>query len=83
MFSSTLGIGVAFAALPVLIYQGLITLLAFWVQNYMTAAVIAEMKATGGLLIFGIGLNLLEIANLKVGNLLPAILLAAILASIF
>jgi len=83
MFSSTLGIGVAFAALPVFVYQGLITLLAFWVQNYMTAAVIAEMKATGGLLIFGIGLNLLEIANLKVGNLLPAILVAAILAGVF
>jgi uncharacterized membrane protein YqgA involved in biofilm formation len=83
MFSSTLGIGVAFAALPVFIYQGLITLLASWVQNFMTVAVIAEMKATGGLLIFGIGLNLLKIADIKVGNLLLAILSAAILASIF
>lgn len=83
MFSSTLGIGVAFAAIPVFIYQGLITLLASWIQVFMTAAVIAEMKATGGLLIFGIGLNLLKIADIKVGNLLPAILIAAILASFF
>lgn len=83
MFSSTLGIGVAFAAFPVLIYQGLITLLASWIQGLITAAVIAEMKATGGLLIFGIGLNLLKITDIKVGNLLPAILIAAILASFF
>lgn len=83
MFSSTLGIGVAFAAIPVVIYQGTITLLASWLQGFMTAAVIAEMKATGGLLIFGIGLNLLQITNIKVGNLLPGILFAAILASIF
>jgi uncharacterized membrane protein YqgA involved in biofilm formation len=83
MFSSTLGIGVAFAAIPVFIYQGLITLLASWVQGFMTVAVIAEMKATGGLLILGIGLNLLKIADIKVGNLLPAILIAAILASFF
>jgi len=83
MFSSTLGIGVAFAALPVFIYQGLITLLASWIQVFMTEAVIAEMKATGGLLIFGIGLNLLKVADIKVGNLLPAILVAALLASFF
>ena len=83
MFSSTLGIGVAFAAVPVFIYQGFITLLASWIQVFMTAAVIAEMKATGGLLIFGIGLNLLNITDIKVGNLLPAIVIAAVLASFF
>lgn len=80
MFSSTLGIGVAFSALPVLIYQGTITMLAAWLQQFLTAAVIAEMKATGGVLIFGIGLNLLEITRIKIGNLLPAIFFAFLIA---
>lgn len=80
MFSSTLGIGVAFAAVPVLLYQGTITLLAAWVQQFLTATVIAEMKAVGGILIFAIGLNILQIRSIKVGNLLPSIIFAFLLA---
>lgn len=80
MFSSTLGIGVAFAALPVFLYQGTITLLAAWIQQFLTAAVIAEMKAVGGILIFAIGLNLLEIKTIKVGNLLPSLVFAFLIA---
>lgn len=82
-FASSLGSGVVFSALPVVIYQGSITLLASWLQHFMTAAVIAEMKATGGVLIFGIGLNILEIKTIKIGNMLPAILFAFFLAYLF
>ncbi|MDS1029842.1 DUF554 domain-containing protein [Bacillota bacterium LX-D] len=80
IFSSTLGIGVAFSAIPVFIYQGSITLLASWIQPFLTAAVIAAMKATGGVLIFAIGLNILKIKSVPVGNLLPSIIFACLFA---
>ncbi len=83
MLGAGLGPGVAFAALPVFLYQGSITLLAGSLRSLMTEAVLAEMTATGGLLILGISLNILEIKKIKVGNLLPALLYAFILAFFF
>lgn len=83
VFASTMGIGVAFAALPVWLYQGAISVLAQFVQNFLTASVIAEMTATGGVLIMGIGLKILDIKDIKVGNLLPSIIYAVILALLF
>ncbi len=81
IFASTLGIGVVFAALPVLLYQGAITLAASLLQPLLTPEAVAEMTGTGGLLIIGIGLSLLEIKKLKIGNLLPGILIALILTT--
>jgi uncharacterized membrane protein YqgA involved in biofilm formation len=84
VFSSSMGIGVAFSALPVFIYQGAITLAASYIKAFLTNNIITEMSATGGLLIFGIGLNMLGInVNIKVGNLLPAIFVAVLLAAAF
>lgn len=82
VFASTLGIGVAFSALPVLLYQGSITLLAQYLQGVLTQPVINELTATGGVLIMGIGLRILEIADIKVGNLLPAVGYALLLAAL-
>lgn len=79
-FASTMGIGVVFSAIPVFIYQGAITLLSSLVKGFLSSAVIAELTATGGLLIIGIALTILEIKEIKVGNLLPSILVAALLA---
>jgi len=74
VFTSSLGIGVAFASIPVFIYQGAITLSAKFIKAYLNDDVIREMTATGGLLIFGIGINMLSgNSRIKVGNLLPAI----------
>ena len=81
-FAATTGIGVFFSTIPVLLYQGGISLLAGVVAKYLTEAMIVEMTATGGLLILAIGLNLLKIGKVKVGNLLPA-LIFAILLSVF
>lgn len=78
IFSSSLGIGVLFSALPVLIYQGLLTLLAEGLQGVLTDAVVREMTATGGLLIVAIGVNMLGFNKFKVANLLPAIFVAII-----
>jgi uncharacterized membrane protein YqgA involved in biofilm formation len=73
IFASTLGIGVAASAFPVFIYQGAITLLAAFLQPYLSAAVVLEMTAVGGILLMGVGSNILEIKKVKVGNLIPAI----------
>ncbi len=73
IFAATLGIGVAFSAVPVFIYQGGITLLAGLVQPWLTETVISQMSLVGGILIFAIGLNLLEIKKINVGNLLPSV----------
>ena len=75
--ATALGIGVAFSALPILIYQGGITLLAGLAAGVLQTAVITEMSAVGGCIIFGIGLNMLKLPKtpLKVGNMLPAIFL--------
>ncbi|MBS3970007.1 MAG: DUF554 domain-containing protein [Clostridia bacterium] len=73
MLTTTMGIGVIFSAASVFIYQGTITLAASYLENLLTIPVINELKATGGLIILGIGLNILEITRIKAGNLLPAI----------
>ena len=74
-FASSLGIGVGLSAFAVLIYQGAIALLAMWIEPLLTQNVITEMSAVGGLLIVGIGLNMIYDKHIPVGNLLPAIFL--------
>ena len=81
-FASTLGIGVLFSALMVGAYQGGISIGASLLEPYLTSAMITEMTATGGLLILGIAMNLLQITKIRVANLLPGILIAAILSAV-
>ena len=78
LFASTLGIGVLFSALSVFFYQGAITLAASTLKPFLTPGVVAQMSAVGGLLILAIGINLLEIKKLKIGNMLPAIFIPLI-----
>ncbi len=73
IFASSMGIGVAFSGLAVLIYQGTITLLANSLKDILTPATINEMSAVGGVLILAIGINLLEVRKIKIANMLPAI----------
>jgi len=79
VFASTLGIGVALSFLPVFVYQGSIALLASVVAPYLSEAVMTEMTATGGVLLIGVGINILELKKIKVGNMLPAIFLPILL----
>ncbi len=76
-FAAAMGIGVAFSALPLLVYQGSLTLLATVAGPYLSPAVITEMSAVGGTIILGIGINMLGLgkAKIRVGNMLPAIFL--------
>ena len=73
IFASTMGPGVALSALAVLVYQGAITLAAGWLKPLLTDTIVSEMSAVGGLLIIGVGLNMIYEKHLSVGNLLPAI----------
>lgn len=82
IFASSLGIGVLFASVFVLVFQGAITLLAQWVAPFLNDAVIAEMTCAGGLLILGLGLNMIGVTKLKLMNYLPAIFLPIALVPI-
>ncbi|MCI5957662.1 MAG: DUF554 domain-containing protein [Clostridiales bacterium] len=75
IFSSSLGIGVMLSAVPVVVYQGAIALLGGAIAPLLSDAVVTEMSAVGGLLIMGIGINMLLDKDIKVANLLPAILI--------
>ena len=75
IFTSSLGIGVMLSALPVLIYQGTIALLGTAIAPLLSDVVVTEMSAVGGLLIMGIGVNMLLDSEIKVANLLPAIII--------
>ena len=75
IFASAMGLGVLFSSLAVFLYQGLITMTAMYMKNYLVAETIAQMSSVGGLLILAIGLNLLKITTIRIGNLLPGIFL--------
>jgi len=77
--ASVLGIGVAFSSISVFAYQSFFAVLASELGKFITEKVISELTSTGGMLIIGVGINLLEIGNLRVGNMLPALIFAPIL----
>ncbi|QNO15011.1 DUF554 domain-containing protein [Alkalicella caledoniensis] len=82
-FASVLGIGVVFSSIVVFIYQGLVYLLAFFLGDFATPEIIMAIKGLGGMLIFAIGFNILDIKKIKVANLLPAFLFIIILTIYF
>ena len=82
-FASTLGIGVAFSSLIILVYQGGISLMAAQLDAIVTTSMMNELTATGGILLIGIGIsNLLEIKKIRVGNMLPALVIAPVIVGI-
>jgi uncharacterized membrane protein YqgA involved in biofilm formation len=79
-FASSLGIGVLFSALPLLCYQGGISLAATQIQPFFSNPMMIEMTATGGILLMAIAISsLLEIKPIRTGNLLPALIIAPLL----
>jgi len=75
IFASTMGLGVMFSSVAVFLYQGLITLTAVFMKNFLVAETIEQMTSVGGMLIVAIGFNMLKITAIRVGNLIPAIFL--------
>ena len=80
--ATTLGVGVGLSVIPVIIVQGGIALSASTLQPFMTAGVITSITAVGGAMILAIGLDILGIKRLPVGNMLPAIIFAAVVGGI-
>ncbi|MFI3238288.1 MAG: DUF554 domain-containing protein [Lachnospiraceae bacterium] len=78
ILASSMGIGVMISSLSVLIYQGSITLFASVLQPFITVDMMREIGIVGGVLIFCLGLNILEFKKIKVGNMLPAIVVPVI-----
>ncbi|MBK9924792.1 MAG: DUF554 domain-containing protein [Anaerolineales bacterium] len=79
-FASTLGVGVMFSTVIILVYQGGISLLASQLNAIVTPAMMNELTATGGVMLMGVGIsNLLEIKKIRVGNMLPALAVAPLI----
>jgi uncharacterized membrane protein YqgA involved in biofilm formation len=79
-FASTLGVGVMFSSLIILVYQGGISLLAGQLSAIVTDPMMAEMTATGGVILMGVAINnLLELKKIRVGNFLPALAVAPLI----
>ncbi|UQZ89351.1 DUF554 domain-containing protein [Deltaproteobacteria bacterium Smac51] len=83
MLGSVYGSGVAVSAAPLLIYQGGLTLLAGVLAPYLTEPIKVALVSTGGLLIVGIGTNLMGVKAISISNLLPALFYAVVLAAVF
>ena len=73
MFAGTFGIGVIFSVIPMFIYQGAITMCASWLEGMITADMYANISGIGGLMIMGIGLNMMKITRLRLGDMLPGL----------
>ncbi|EWG12333.1 DUF554 domain-containing protein [Cytobacillus firmus] len=86
ILTTTLGIGVLFSAFPVMLYEGLIALFATQIDRFVPQLLmdsfIKEMTATGGIMIFAIGLNLTGITKIRVANLLPGIVVTGVIVSV-
>ena len=82
-FASSLGVGVLFSSLVILVYQGSLSLLAAQAQAVITPAMTNEMTAVGGILLVGIAISsLLEIKPIRVGNFLPALVVVPLIVAI-
>ncbi len=81
--ASALGIGVVFSAIPLLLYQGGITLFSAWLGDFFPQVMITELSAVGGILLMGLGLQILEIKKFKIINMLPALAIIIILLWLF
>ncbi len=83
MFAGSLGVGVLFSIVPLFIYQGALTLAAVWLEPFITADMYANISGIGGLMILGIGLNLLKITTLKLGDMLPGLVYVVFFTKLF
>ena len=79
-FAAAMGVGTAFSALAIFAYQGALTMLSVFIQQYVSEALLAEITGSGGALIVLIGINLMGLKKIKTANYLPAVLFSALFA---
>jgi uncharacterized membrane protein YqgA involved in biofilm formation len=80
-FASSLGIGVMFSAIPLVIYQGGLTLLGLWLGNFLPTGHVDALTATGGVILLGLGFRLTGIKQVPIGDMLPALVVAPLLVA--
>ncbi|MBQ6971085.1 MAG: DUF554 domain-containing protein [Synergistaceae bacterium] len=83
MLAGSFGVGVMFSVVPMLIYQGAITLGASWIEAFITADMYADISGIGGLMILGIGLNMMKITRLRLGDMLPGLVYVVFFTMLF
>ena len=77
-FAAAMGVGTAFSALAIFVYQGALTLLAIFIHQYVSDSLLAEITGSGGALIVLIGINLMGLKKIKTANYLPAVIFSAL-----
>ncbi len=80
-FATSLGIGVAFSAIPLALYQGALTVLGLWLGNVLPQAHLDALTAAGGVILLGLGLRLMNIKQVPIGDFLPALIVAPLLVA--
>ncbi len=83
ILSASLGFGVMLAIIPLIIYQGGLTFFAAGLEKYLTNTVVNQISAVGGILLIGLGISILDIKKIKVLNMVPALIIVAILSYFF
>jgi len=83
LLASAFGVSVALSAIPLFIFQASLTLIAMFAGSFFTPGIILELTSVGGILLVGLGLNILHISNLRVMNMLPALVVVVIMLVIF
>ena len=83
ILASAFGVGVLVSFIPLLIFQGSITLLAMYASTFFTPEIIQGLSSVGGILLIGLGINILEIKKLRIMNMLPALIIVAVLLWLF
>lgn len=78
--ASSFGAAILFSSVTVLVYQGALTLFAGFMMRYMSEMMVADMTAVGGILLIGLGINILKLKEVNVVNMLPALVVAVILS---
>lgn len=83
LLASALGVGVVISAVPLFIFQALLTLLASYAGSFFTDGIILELTSVGGILLIGLGINILELKKIRVINMLPSLVIVVLLLWIF
>ena len=83
IFAGSFGIGALFSIVPLFIYQGALTLLASWAEPFITADMYSNISGVGGLMIMVIGLNMLKLTKINLGDMLPGLLYVVFLTMLF
>jgi uncharacterized membrane protein YqgA involved in biofilm formation len=83
LLASAFGVGVLVSAIPLIIFQGGITLLAMYASSFFTHDIILGLTSVGGILLIGLGINILEIKKLRIMNMLPSLIVVALLLWLF